>query len=235
MTIRGILFDKDGTLVDFFETWIPAYRAAADLAAAAAGNPGLGDQLLRLGGFESATGVLDPYSLLAGGTTQEICELWAVAAGVPDPVSLASDLRQAMERHVVARPVPAASGLRDLFHRLAARGLALGIATMDGEAVARATADALGISDFLKFVSGFDSGYLPKPSPDMAHGFCASVGLQPHEIMVIGDTVRDLRMARTAGAAMAVGVLTGATCHEILAPLADRVVAHVCDIESLLD
>lgn len=27
--IHGILFDKDGTLLDFCATWIPAYRAAA--------------------------------------------------------------------------------------------------------------------------------------------------------------------------------------------------------------
>src|SRR5438477_10103626 len=27
--IRGILFDKDGTLVDYFATWTPAYRTAA--------------------------------------------------------------------------------------------------------------------------------------------------------------------------------------------------------------
>ena len=26
--IRGILFDKDGTLLDFCATWIPAYRGA---------------------------------------------------------------------------------------------------------------------------------------------------------------------------------------------------------------
>ena len=27
---RGILFDKDGTLLDFDATWLPAYRMVAD-------------------------------------------------------------------------------------------------------------------------------------------------------------------------------------------------------------
>lgn len=235
MAIRGILFDKDGTLVDFFETWIPAYRAASDLASAVAGDSTLGDRLLRLGGYDPATGALDPDSILASGTTLEICDLWAAEAGVADRRQLSRELHQEMEGHVIARPVPVAHGIEELFRRLTGRGLALGIATMDGEAVARATANALNVSDFLSFISGYDSGYGSKPAPGMVQGFCAAAGLLPADIVVVGDTARDINMARSAGAGLAVAVLTGATPREGLKPIADRVIASVFDIESVLD
>lgn len=235
MPIRGILFDKDGTLVDFFGTWIPAYRAASDLASATAGDPALGDRLLRLGGYDPATGALDPDSILASGTTLEICELWAAEAGVADCRKLSRELHREMEEHVIARPVPIADGIADLFRRLADRGMVLGMATMDGETVARATAKALEIRDFLSFISGYDSGYGSKPAPGMVRGFCAAAGLSPADVLVVGDTARDMNMARAAGAGLAVAVLTGATPREGLAPIADRVIASVFDIESVLD
>jgi len=235
MAIRGILFDKDGTLVDFFETWIPAYHAASDLASAVAGDSALGDRLLRLGGYDPATGTLNPDSILASGTTLEICDLWAAAAGVPDRQKLSRDLHREMEAYVTARPVPVADGIAELFRRLADRGLVLGMATMDGEAVARATADAFNLSEFLSFISGYDSGYGSKPAPGMVRGFCSVTGLSPVDVLVVGDTDRDMSMARAAGAGLAVAVLTGATPREGLVPIADRVIASVFDIESVLD
>ena len=36
--IRGILFDKDGTLLDFWATWLPAYRSSAEKIAGSAGG-----------------------------------------------------------------------------------------------------------------------------------------------------------------------------------------------------
>ncbi len=233
--VRGILFDKDGTLVDFFPTWIPAYRAASAIACAATGDPALAERLLRLGGYDPATGALDPTSLLAGGTTSEICDLWSVEAGVPDASQLSARMRRAMEDHVIAHPVPVGGDIAGLFRRLVERGLVLGLATMDGEIVARATADALKISKYLSFISGYDSGYGAKPAPGMVRGFCAVAGLSPGDVMVVGDTDRDMTMARAAGAGLAVAVLTGATPREGLLPIADRIVASVLDIESVLD
>jgi len=235
MAIRGILFDKDGTLLDFFKTWIPAYRAAVEVAADIVGDPAMADRMLRATGFDPESGIFDPESLLAGGTTAQICVAWADEAGIVERDHFARTVHEAMDDYAARYPVPIAEGLDALFERLVGKGYALGVATMDSEVVARVTAETLGLSRWLSFLAGYNSGHGQKPEPGMVLGFCAAAGLAPAEVLVIGDTDRDMNMARAAGAGLAVGVLTGATPRAGLTPLADRVIASVFEIELVLD
>ncbi len=234
MTIKAILFDKDGTLLDFRATWIPVYRAVARIAAQAAGDDGLAERVLGETGYDSATDTLDPASLLAGGTTAEICDRWARATGKSDHAGLATYLRNQMEQHAMRFAVPVGDRLPELFTRLRARGLTLGIATMDSEAAARETADALGLTGALDFICGYDSGYGTKPNPGMVLAYCKVNGIEPEQVMMVGDTERDMTMARAAGAGLAVGVLTGATPRSLLEPICDHVLDSVFVIEAEL-
>src|SRR4051812_17013453 len=84
--IRGVLFDKDGTLFDFHRTWMPVYQA---LASQVAGGPGeRADRLLELGGLDPLTGRIHPESILGAGTPAQLAELWAGATGVEDAGAL---------------------------------------------------------------------------------------------------------------------------------------------------
>ena len=94
-----------------------------------------------------------------------------------------------------------------LFAGLAARGFVLGVATMDGEATARAMLDRFGVLGQLSFLCGGDSGCGTKPGPGMVDAFLAATGLRANEVMVVGDTPHDMEMARAAGTAYRVGVL----------------------------
>jgi phosphoglycolate phosphatase len=231
--IRGLLFDKDGTLIDFFATWGAAYRAVADEIAAHLGTAELADRLLIAGGYEPVTGALDPASPLACGTNDEIAALWASLAGTDDVEGLKRRVAQGFHRFGL-EPVPV-TDLPGLFTRLRARGLRLGVATNDHDAPTRASLSYLGVDGLLDFVAGADTGFGGKPGPGMLHGFCAAVGLEPREVAVIGDTVADVAMARAGTAGLVVGVLTGASRHEALAGIADHVIPTIADLESLLD
>ena len=67
----------------------------------------------------------------------------------------------------------------------------------------------------------------------MAPAFCAACGLEPSEVIVVGDTPADLMMARNAGCAQAIAVLTGAMPARLFEPLADAVLASVQELETL--
>ena len=230
--IRGVLFDKDGTLADFAATWPPAYRAAASELAQSAGDPALAERLLRIGGYDES-GALDPASPLASGTTDELLARWAARpelAAVRDIVERVDRVFMSFAPHAPA----AVENLATVLGKLRSRGFALGVATNDGAAAAAEWLANAGIDHLIDFVAGADSGHGGKPGPGMVRAFCAATGLKAAEVAVVGDAVNDLAMARAAGAGLAIGVLTGVTGRETLKPLADIVLASVAEIETIL-
>ena len=81
MAIAGILFDKDGTLLDYFKSWAPVNRKLALIAAK--GDQVLADHLLRSTGMDPETGHVVPDSLLAAGNTEEIAEGLVAQSSLP--------------------------------------------------------------------------------------------------------------------------------------------------------
>ena len=231
--IRGILFDKDGTLLDFDATWLPAYRRGAGAIAALARGV-QAQSLLAAGGFDAATGRCAPRSVLAAGTIGEIAEVWAQACAL-DAELVERTLEREFREDAATRNAAPVIDLGAFFANLAARGLVLGVATMDGEAPARTMLDRLGASEHLAFLCGGDSGWGTKPGPGMVDAFLARADLQASEVMVVGDTPHDMEMARAAGVGCRVAVLTGAGSRAVLEPLADYVIASIEEIDGVLD
>ena len=235
MATRAVLFDKDGTLIDFHLTWMPPYRAAVEELAAQAGDAALAARLMTAGGYDADSGTFVPDSPLAAGTNRFIAAQWQpllAAAGLRIEIDeLTARIEDIFARTLAPVPVP---GVHDLLAGLAARGMALGVATMDTEASARETLAELDLGTHLGFVCGCDSGHGEKPAPGMVHAFAAHTGVPTDEIVMVGDSPRDLAMGRAAGVGRCVGVLTGASAREALMPLADEVFESVLGLDTLL-
>lgn len=231
MKITGILFDKDGTLLDFDKTWEPVNRKASLFAAL--GDEVLADRLMVICGMDPLTGKVSAGSLFAAAAPTEIATAMA-NAGAPFE---AEELTEHLDRFYVegAADAVAVTDLATLFGRLKARGLALGIASSDNEASIRAIAERMGIIPYLDYIAGYDSGHGVKPNPGMIDGFAASQGIDHSEIAMVGDNTHDLHMAHNAKAGLAIGVLTGTSGEEALAPYADYVLPSIEEIEALLD
>lgn len=229
-TISGILFDKDGTLLDYAKSWVPVNYELARIAAG--GDEALARRLLLAGGMDPDTGHVAPDSLLAAGNTVEIAE-GMVAAGAPFSVDALAEHFDGLFAGSAALAV-AVTDLAAFFATLYGRGYRLGVASSDNEASIRATARRFGFEDYIHYVAGYDSGYGVKPEPGMVLGFCAATGLAPHQVAVVGDNNHDLHMGRNAGAGLTVAVLTGTGSRESLSQASDYCLNDITELVALL-
>ncbi len=230
--IRGVLFDKDGTLFDFCSMWMPAYRAAVEYLARLTGIEQQ-QQLLQVAGYDPEAGQVRAGSLLASATTAEIAALWLEQVGLSEHVEARARILEIFHQHAIQAPHPTVD-LDALFTALRTRGIVLGVATMDSTASALEGLAALGVSASLDFVAGFDAGFGVKPEPGMVHAFSRAVGLPMDAIAVVGDSVSDLEMGRAAGVGLCVGVLTGTAVYSDLGPVADVVLDDVSTLPVVL-
>ncbi|MEM1298587.1 MAG: HAD-IA family hydrolase [Pseudomonadota bacterium] len=230
--IRGLLFDKDGTLFDFALSWSGVLD---DTLAALTGDRVLQQRMAAATGYDKAAGRFEPGSPAVAGALDEVAAMWAEFL----PQHRAIDILQIADRIATEAVnggslVPAVEDLSAYLAGLVAQGYVLGIATHDSEGAARAHLEGFNALAHFTFVAGYDSGHGLKPGPGMLLAFAKATGLAPAEIAMIGDSIHDLGVAPAAGAAMAVGVLTGPAEHKDLAPYADHVLPSIADLPDLL-
>jgi len=228
--LNAILFDKDGTLIDFQKSWGPAM--ARVIAGFAQGDAALAARLADDVVFDAATQTFPATSPFVAGTTMDFAPAWARALGRADATALRAEIDAALGRAVLASITPIGDAPQVL-RTLRARGYKLGIATNDADRPARDQAQALGVVDLLDFITGYDSGHGAKPAPGMVLAFAAAVGVKPGEIALVGDSRHDLETARAAGA-VAIGVLSGPAPRAALAPLADYLLSDVSALPDFL-
>lgn len=229
--MRAILFDKDGTLLDFEATWGPLFRTMAlDLAG---GDADRARAMLLAGGIDPLTGRARAGSVLGAGTTAEIVDLWFPELGGADYAAMVRRIDATFHDHGAVHSVPVA-GADTVLDRLAAQGLVLGVATNDATRAAIASLGLHGLARHFHTIIGYDAVPRRKPFPDMVHAFAAATGIAPADTAIVGDNRHDLDMARAAGAGLAVGVLTGNSAREDLEGHADVVLASIRELPDWL-
>ena len=229
--IRGILFDKDGTLIDFNRTWFGIILGLARRSAG--GDDAQARELAAQVGYDWEQQRFIGGSVVAAGTMAELVAAWhpELDANRLDERIADYDLFALEEG---ARSATAIAGLDATLATLHGQGFVLGIATNDSEAGARATAAALGITARFSSLIGYDSVVQPKPFPDQLHLFASQTGLDAKHIAMVGDNLHDLEMAHAAGAGLAVGVLSGNSTRAELEDRADVILDSIADLPALL-
>ncbi|MEM9472424.1 MAG: HAD family hydrolase [Pseudomonadota bacterium] len=229
--IAGVLFDKDGVFVDFEKTWTPALKAIA--ADAAGGDRSLETRLLDVAGFDPHGDTFLPGSIWAAGHTDDLVKVWMPLLNGMSPATLVEKVNTHCLKAASHPVFPVEEGFR-IFSGLKQLGLALGVATNDAAASARATVSAFGLADMFDLVLGYDSVASPKPAGDPLLAFAGHTGLEPHRVIMVGDNAHDMQCGRAGGAGLCIGVLSGNSSREQLMPLADHVIEDISHLQDLL-
>lgn len=228
----GLLFDKDGTIFDFAATWAGVIDRVLDEVTP---DRALQLRIAREGGYDPETGHFAPGSLTVAAPLDEVAALWAGFLPDRSAAEIEDIANRIVERAAAdGALVPAVPDLPGLLDGLRRDGFILGIATHDSEAAAIQHLSVAGVIDRFDFIAGYDSGHGLKPGPGMLLAFCAATGLAADRVVMVGDSIHDLGVAPAAGAAMAVGVLTGPATRADLAPLADHVLDSIGGLPDLL-
>lgn len=224
--IRGILFDKDGTLFDFDATWVAWAKVL--LADISGGDDALAARLAACVGYDPQRGAFEPSSPAIAGTPAQLAAALAPVLGWSE-----AHVTERINASAAIAPMTEVTDLKAFLTSLSRAGFALGVATNDAMEPTLAHLDKSGIREAFDFIAASDGAFTPKPDPAMCLGFAKSVGLAPAQIAMVGDSLHDLHAGRAAGMAT-VAVLTGLAEADELAPHADAVLPDISHLPNWL-
>ncbi|NMM65198.1 HAD family hydrolase [Clostridium sp. P21] len=227
--IRGFLFDKDGTILDFNSMWIPVAEELAneicnDLIDFSKLN--IKEELLQSIGI--VHGKVDSTGVYAHGTAEEIAEEFIKVfnrfninyGDVENSKKCIVDKYNKIARDNNRKVIPAAN-LKMVFENLKKQGMYIGVSTADTEESTESCLKKLGVYHYFDFIGTDNGKFKSKPHPDLLNEFCKIYKLKPHEVAVVGDTKIDMMFAKNGKAGHAIGVLSGVGSAEELNKLAD--------------
>lgn len=218
--LRGIIFDKDGTLFDFHQTW--SSWTGDFIADLSENEPDTMAALSKALHYDLAERTIKPSSPLVAGTMEVAVD--AARSAIPNFSEAA--FRQRIIRCTGLVPQVPAVPLAPLMELLRASGYQLGVATNDSEHPARDHLQRAGIIDYFCYIVGYDSGLGEKPAAGMLEGFCRQTNIPPRQCAMVGDSRHDLTSGRAAGM-ITIGVLTGLAESEELEDLADVILPDI--------
>lgn len=212
--IDGILFDKDGTILDFRSLWIDWSKDIIQhiCSEVQVGN-NVEEQLSTAIGVDWKTGDWDVKGPLAIGTTQDLIAILAhqlYQASLPwnEAFALVTNVfAKVNEKDSWKNRIKEVPGLVRFLKECRDHQLKLGVVTSDDYSHAVQHLEALGIDSYFTAVIGGDQVSRGKPFPESAEKACVKMGLDPHRCLVVGDSDGDMILGNNIGAKANIGVI----------------------------
>ncbi|KEF39196.1 haloacid dehalogenase superfamily enzyme, subfamily IA [Schinkia azotoformans MEV2011] len=212
--INTILFDKDGTIIDFPSIWIPWIDNIFDYLVDTVPECPLSRIELRTAfGAEGKGDFVDPKGPLAIASIEESKTIIAYKLyenGVPwdSAVVYASESVKFANEKENSSTIKAIDGIKEFLEDVRANNIRLGVLTADDTDRAWEHLKEVKLADYFEFVIGSDQVSNGKPFPDMAYLARDRYSITLSETMLIGDTNADMQLGKNAGVNVTVGIVT---------------------------
>lgn len=202
MEIKGIIFDKDGTLMDFEAFWVTVSRGAiADILKETNIDADVETVLCCLDvedGVADINGILaqDPFPIMGRAINDCLAKYGCVLSDEEMTNLTVKAYHGNIKKGIVA---PTCKNVVEVMERLKGMGVKLGLVTTDDPYDTEKCLKALGVYDYFDEIYT-DDGVLPtKPDPYCGNNFCKKYGLDKAQVVMVGDTLNDVRFAKNMG------------------------------------
>ncbi|WP_433945754.1 HAD family hydrolase [Paenibacillus sp. SN-8-1] len=217
--VDGILFDKDGTLIEFLPLWGGWAQIMTDQVAAAIRSGEFPVPLeVRcewLGIEMDEQGQITGYDLGGPLSIASIPEIEGILAwqlykhGLAwnEAIAKIRNFRMKASQYIEReRPVFPVQGLQGFLGKCNELGVPLGVVTADQTDEAVKHLSLIGIDGYFKTIIGSDLVSEGKPSTEIVYKACRELGIAPNRTVLVGDTGGDMQMGFDAGMAVTIGI-----------------------------
>ena len=199
--LRAVLFDLDGTLIDSIDHIIACWQETV--------RTSLGREITREEVLPTlGRALLECFEEIAPGRGEEMREFY-----------------RAHQKSTHDTMVTLFPGTREALDRLSDARLTLGVVTSKGLPVATEGLNLFGLMSYFSTLVTYEDTTRHKPNPDPLLVGLERLGMQPADVVYIGDAVVDIQAGKAAGM-HTIGATWGAGDREsLIAAMPD----HLCD------
>ncbi|WP_369901084.1 HAD family hydrolase [Bacillus manliponensis] len=233
---KGIIFDKDGTLIQLDSVWYKiVHRVLDDIFQMYPNEKNKRNEYLKIIGM--ADNDFESTSLLACQTNYFIAAAWFSLLENPNSnkEDFIHEVCALFKKHSTADDLvfTEVEGAKETLKYLKDHEYIIGVVTADDVDAAVHSLKMTGLYDYVDFLGADDGVNKTKPNSDFYYMFKEKFSLNEEDVLMVGDTLTDVKFARNSNIKV-VGVLSGAGSKEDLEGEADYILDSMKDIAKIL-
>jgi HAD superfamily hydrolase (TIGR01549 family) len=181
-SVRGVLLDLDGTLIDSNDAHADAWVKAM-----------------------AEHGYIIPYGRVRNAIGMGSDKLLSEVLGVDVETGVGQEMSQRHGEIFTELYLPSIKpfpGVKELVNRMQTEGLKVVVATSASDEHVQPLLEVAGVQDLLKQRTSSENADNSKPDPDIVQAALKQTGYPPGQVVMIGDTPYDVIAANKAGVAI---------------------------------